>query len=244
MLIQKKSSTLTRHMLITTDVTKFFFAMVLVSQLVSQTTFAQAKAGSMEMFGEVGLHSNYVDKGLTQSDKTISVITNLGYQLGPQGRIGLNAASVKYQNESANVKLGIFGEYKFIFTPNADLRIRNDLVRYFSEGVRNKVEVLIDQNFFSYHVMLFREDNFEGTKRPRNWFAFHKDWDYSPNIQFNTTVGYSMVEDFNNYIDTRVGATYISGKASFSLVNTYVSSSSQFSGRADTAYFVVINVKF
>lgn len=211
---------------------------------LSPSLAQQKSSTNMEVFGEVALHSNYVDKGLTQSDKGISVVTNLGYLLGPQGKIGINAASVKYQNESANVKLGVFGEYKFIFTPNADLRVRNDLVRYFSEGVRNKVEVLVDQNLFTYHVILFREDNFEGTKTPRNWFAFHKDWNYSTNIQFDTTFGYSMVENYNNYFDTRIGATYLSGKASFSVFNTYVSSSSQFAGRADIAYFLVVSVKF
>ncbi|MGZ5278442.1 MAG: hypothetical protein ACXWC9_00770 [Pseudobdellovibrionaceae bacterium] len=205
---------------------------------------AQSASGSSKMYGVASLQSNYVEKGLTQSNKTISIGAETGYWFGSQGRIGLHANSVSYLNESATVELAGFGEYKFIFTPNADLRIRNDLVRYFSEDTRNKVVVLIDQNFFTYHVLLSREDNFEGTKRPRNWFAFHKDWTFSPSVQLNTTVGYSMVEDFETYFDTRAAITYLAGNVTASLVNTYVSADSQFAGRAEMAFFVVLAAKF
>lgn len=209
------------------------------------TAQAQQKSpGTSRMYAEVGLTNNYVDKGLTQSDKNLSINAGTGYWFGNQGRIGLNAASVKYANESATVELAGFGEFKFIFTPNADLRIRNDLYRYFSESTRDKVVVLLDQNFFDYHVLLLREDNFEGTKKPRNWFAFHKDWVFSPSIQFNTTAGYSMVDPFDNYFDTRVGLTYITGNITASLVNTYVSNASQFGDRADSAFLVVLAAKF
>ncbi len=204
----------------------------------------QKPSATSRMYGEVGLMSNYVDKGITQSNKNISVGAGFGYQFGSQGRIGIDAASVNYQNESANVELAGFGEYKFIFTPNADLRIRNDLVRYFSEGIRNKVKVLLDQNFFDYHVLLFREDNFEGTKKPRNWFAFHKDWNFSPSVIFPTTVGYSMVENFDNYFDTRVGVSYLAGNLTASAFHTWVSNSSQFNGQADMAFFIVVAAKF
>jgi len=210
------------------------------------STLSEAQSGSSasKMYGVASLQSNYVEKGITQSNKTISVGAEAGYWFGGQGRIGVHANSVSYLGESATVELAGFGEYKFIFTPNADLRIRNDLVRYFAEGIRNKVVVLIDQNFFTYHVLLSREDNFEGTKRPRNWFAFHKDWIFSPSVQLNTTVGYSMVEDFDNYFDTRAGITYLTGNITASFVNTYVSAASQFAGRADTAFFVVLAAKF
>ncbi len=197
-----------------------------------------------KMYGEVSLQSDYVDKGLTQSNKTISIGAEAGYWFGGQGRIGMHANSVNYVNESATVELAGFGEYRFVFTPNTDLRIRNDLFRYFSDSTRSKVAVLLDQNFFDYHVLLFREDNFEGTKKPRNWFAFHKDWIYSPSLQINTTVGYSMVEDYDNYFDTRAGLTYLTGNVSASVFNTYVSNNSQFGDKADTAFFVAVAAKF
>lgn len=218
---------------------------VLLSTSFSIVSHAQTRGPTAsKMYGEVSLQSNYVDRGLSQSNKTISVGAEAGYWFGGQGRIGMHANSVSYVNETATVELAGFGEYKFIFTQNADLRIRNDLIRYFSQDTRNKILVLLDQNFFDYHVLVSREDNFEGTKKPRNWFAFHKDWIYSPSIQFNTTVGYSMVEDFDNYFDTRVGLTYLTGNITASLVNTYVSNSSQFGDEAETAFFVILAAKF
>jgi uncharacterized protein (TIGR02001 family) len=212
--------------------------------IVSSLSLAQQTPSISKLYGEVSLMSNYVDKGLTQSDAGISVGAGAGYAFGTQGRIGLHAASVNYPGEDANVEVAGFGEFKFVFTPNSDLRLRNDWIRFTPENQRDRVAVLLDQNIFTYHVLLFREDNFEGTKKPRNWFAFNKDWNYSTSIQLNATVGYSMVDGYDNYFDTRVGASYLTGPVTISLVNTYVSEPDQFGNRADMAFFLVVAAKF
>lgn len=206
---------------------------------------AVAQQSPSRLYGNVGLTTNYVDRGLTQSKKGPSINAGFGYWFGSTGRIGFEGASVGYTDENASVEMRLLTDYKFNFTPATDLKIRLDWVRYFSDSNRNKLIATLDQNIWGYHILASREDNFEGTKNPRNWFALHKDWAFTPSIQFNTTVGYSMPEGYNSYFDTRLAATYLMGSSfNVALVNTYVSSASQFGGRADTAFFLVLEARF
>lgn len=217
---------------------------LIVLQCTSKKVFAQSTSNISKMYGEIGLTTNYVDRGITQSNKGPSLNAGLGYHFGGQGKIGLEAASVNYPNESANVEMRVFGEYKFVFSQNADLRLRDDLVRYFSEDTRSKMLVSLDQNIMGYHILVSREDNFEGTKKPRNWFALHKDWPFGTSYQLTGTVGYSMVENYDAFFDALAGVNYLVSNMTFGLSTTYVSSSSQFQGMADQFFIFSFNAHF
>lgn len=209
--------------------------------LSSSVTWAQSMS---KMYGEIGLVSNYVDKGLTQSNKNQSVTAGLGYWFGGQGRIGLEVSNVKYLTDETNMEFRLLGEYKFVFTQNSDLKIRNDFYRNSPSSLRDKTLVTLDQNFFTYHVLYSYEDNFEGTKQTRSWFAFGHDFPFASTYLLNATVGYSMVSGFTSYFDTRIGISYATSNVSFGLFNTYVSSADQFSEAAETAFLLAFLAKF
>lgn len=206
--------------------------------------FGGLASAQSKMYGEIMVMSNYVDRGITQSNKGPSIGAELGYLFGPQAKIGFEAASVNYPGESANVEMRLLGEYKFLFNANSDLRIRNDFFRYFSESQRNKVMVTLDQNFFTYHILYAYEDNFEGTKSPRSWFAFHHEFAYSPTFVIPVTAGYSMVSGYSNYFDTRAGFAYITPSLEAGVYHTYVSAASEFGGQADMAFLLEVVAKF
>jgi len=203
-------------------------------------------AQSSRTYGDISVMSNKVEKGITQSNKNPSVEAGFGYLFGTQGKIGFDAGSVSFPDENANVALAIFGEYKFIFSPTSDLKVRNDLIRYYSEGLRNNTIISLDQNFSGYHILLSRDDNFEGTKTHRSWYAFHKDWPWTATYLINTTIGYSTLEldDYANYFDTLVGITYQTGNLAIALNNTWTSKASQFNGEADLFFALVVTAKF
>ncbi|MEZ0392869.1 MAG: TorF family putative porin [Pseudobdellovibrionaceae bacterium] len=225
------------------DKLKFWFG-PLVVLIVTAAIGAKAQAQMSKMYGTVGLTSNYVDRGITQSKKGPSLNAGMGYWFGPQGRIGFEGASVAYQNESTSVEMRLLTDYKFVFTQATDFKIRVDWVRYFSENIRSKLIATLDLNLFTYHVLASREDNFEGTKRPRNWFALHKDWAYTQSVQINGTVGYSMPEGYDSYFDTRIGASYLMTNITVGVFNTYVSKAQQFGGTADTAFLLELQARF
>jgi uncharacterized protein (TIGR02001 family) len=217
---------------------------LIVLQCTSKKVFAQSTSNMSKMYGEIGLTTNYVDRGITQSNKGPSLNAGLGYHFGSQGKIGLDAASVNYPNESANVEMRVFGEYKFVFTSTADLRVRDDLVRYFSDGNRNKMLVSLDQNIMGYHILVSREDNFEGTKKPRNWFALHKEWPYGTSYQILGTVGYSQVADYDAFFDVLAGINYLVSNMTFGLSTTFVTPSSQFEGTANQFFIFSFSAHF
>lgn len=230
------------------DKTKFLLAasfVLLFLQCGFKKVIAQeSSAGMSKMNGQIGITTNYVDRGLTQSNKQPSIAAAFDYRFGGGGRLGFEAANVEYPEESARIEMRGFGEYTFVFTSNADLRIRNDWVQYMNGGQRNKTVVLLDQNFFSYHVLFSREDNFEGTKNSRNWFAFQRDWPFWRGTILGTTVGYSMVEGYDSFLDALLKVKYPLGSFNLSLALTYVTNSSQFNGQADPSVYVAVDTKF
>ncbi len=210
----------------------------------AQSTAATGGVGS---YGDVQFTSNYVDRGISQSYAGSSFGGRFGYWFGQFGRLGLDVASVAYMDENAEFEAHIFGEYTFVFTPNTDLRIRNDWVQYFVEGKRNKSSLTLDQNFFGYHVIFSREDNFEGTRSGRDWFAFGKDWIYSPSLYFTTTIGYSMIKSstYNNYFNALGSVTYtLNSTLTLMASASYATNSEQFGGLADPAAFATLRAKF
>ncbi len=229
------------YMLELIRVLKFYLGFIL---FFSPMAMAQNKdSGVSELLGDLKIMTNYQERGITQSGRNAAIYLDLGYEIGA-GRVGGAAANSQYDYELVSGEARVYGEYKFVFTPNTDLRIRNDLVRYFEESRRSKIVVLLDQNLFSYHVLFQREDNFEGTKKMRNWYGFGKDWILSQSFKINTTVGYSMVENYDNFFDTYVGFTMVGSKLNVTIANTYISKSAQFGGAADPSTFLILDIKF
>ncbi len=199
-----------------------------------------------KMYGEVSIQTNYVDRGISQSNKLMSVSGGGGYWFGGLGRIGFNGASVSFPNETANSEIRGFAEYRFVFSGNSDLRLRNDLIRYYSDPLRNNTLITLAQNFFGYHILYLRDDNFEGTKTHRNWFGFQNNWPLTPEWDFGASIGYSVLElaGFDNFFDSRLSLTYTVSNITASLVNTMTTAGSAFNGNAGFMLFLVFGAKF
>jgi uncharacterized protein (TIGR02001 family) len=208
---------------------------------LQQNAYSQSR-----IYGEMTLETNYVDKGLSQSEQKPAFETGLGYMFNSQGRIGFQAASVSYANESVNLEMRLLGEYRFIFNSSFDLRVREDITNYSASGQRNNMIMTFDFGAYGYHTLISQENNFEGTKTQRTWLGFHKDW-LMGGGSVGTTVGYSLINSssgYTSYFDTRLGYTYNFTNTSLSLYNTYNSGASQFGGRGDLSFFAAIQVKF
>ena len=216
--------------------------------LFSNFAIAQGQAtnpGNMSrMYGEIALTNNYVDRGLTQSDKAASIYAGAGYWFGNNGRIAFGANSVNYPSEEANVEARLLGEFKFNFTSLTNLKIRNDFVRYFPADKRNRIEMSLDLDISGNHFIVLRDDNFDGTRLARTWYAFHKNWLMGTSTSVDTTVGYSTIPTYSSFFDTRLGLNYVSGNMTYSVANTYVSAASQFNGLAEMMFFAIIAAKF
>jgi hypothetical protein len=216
--------------------------------LFSNFAIAQGQATNTSnmsrMYGEIALTNNYVDRGLTQSDKAASVYAGAGYWFGNNGRIAFGANSVNYAAEDANVEIRLLGEFKFNFSALTSLKIRNDFVRYFPADKRNRIEMSLDLDVGGNHLIVLRDDNFDGTGRVRTWYAFHRNWVMGTSTSVDTTAGYSTIPTYSSFFDTRLGLNYVSSNMTYTVAKTYVSAASQFNGRAEMMFFAIIAAKF
>lgn len=227
---------------------KFYFLfhfLFLITFFHSSLLFAEGTdPNSMsDLTGDFKIASNYVDYGLTQSTGNSSILANFGFISGG-GKLAFEVATVKFKDEEIDLKYGAFGQYRFVFTPNADITIRSEVNRYSPDQTRSKIRTSLDQNFFTYHIYLMHEDNFEGHKKIRNWFGFGKTWDLFQSTRAEVRLGYSMVDGFDPFYDVMAGMTYFTTKLNATLAVTGISNSAQFGDQGKTAASLIITIKF
>lgn len=196
------------------------------------------------LYGEAGLTTNWIENGVSQTDKGFALQSGLGYKW-TQFRTGLWGSNVKFPGSDDTLNLRLYLMYKFVFTNNADLNVRYDFNKYFSAGDRNGSLIGLDLNIFKYHVLLDQNSNFEGGGQSRRW-GFMKDYQIPWNLNLNVNAGYNMVSDagFTNYFDVKTQATYRYADITYALGNSFNSGSSQFGGRGDIAFFLSLGAQF
>lgn len=212
------------------------------------STWAQSKeaSSSKKLYGEATIVNNYVDKGLTQSDKTWALQAGFGYQMGSQARIGLWGSSVKLPSNSENLNLRLYFDVKMDFTSNTALTIRYDFNRYFQSDVHNGNLLGLDFLAFGYHIYMQQDSNWEGTSSAATWYGFAKEYSLPYSLIFTPKVGYNQLTstDYSNYFDGRLTLGYKFADVLYSATVTYNSGASQFSGRGDMAFLFGLDVKF
>lgn len=202
---------------------------------------------SNKLYGEASIVSNYVDKGVTQSEKAPALQAGFGYQMGPQARLGLWGTSVRYPSATENLNLRLYVDVKMDFSTNSNLVLRYDFNRFFQSDQHNGSILSTDFSAFNYHVLFEMNDNWEGLKSgSSSWFAFKKDFQLSRGFIFTPQLGYTQINisGYSSYFDSRLSLGYKFADVFYELINTYNSSSSQFSGRGDMAFLFALNVRF
>ena len=216
------------------------------------TAWSQQKSDSRsdkgnKLYGEASIVSNYVDKGVTQSDKAPALQAGFGYQMGPQARLGLWGSSVKFPSGGENLNLRFYADVKMDFTSNTNLILKYTFNRFFQADQHNGTILGLDFASFGYHVLFEMDDNFEGQKSGgATWYAFKKDFQLPASFILTPQLGYTQttVSGYNSYFDTRVSLGYKFADVFYELVNTYNSNSSQFSGRGEMAFLFALTVRF
>jgi uncharacterized protein (TIGR02001 family) len=220
--------------------------------LAALPTAAQQKSEaksdkSNKLYGEAAVVSNYVDKGVTQSDKGPALQAGFGYQMGTQARLGLWGSNVKYPSGGENLNLRFYFDVKMDFTSNTNAVFRYDLNRYFQADQHNGAIVGLDFAAFGYHAIFEMNDNWEGLRAGGStWFGFKKEYLWTRGLVFTPQLGYTQtsVTGYTSYFDTRLGVGYRFADVTYELVHTYNSSSSQFAGRGDMAFLLAVNARF
>lgn len=198
-----------------------------------------------KLYGQTFVVSNYVEKGLTQTDSGPAIQAEVGYKW-TQARIGLWASNVKFLNASDTIVMRPFVNYRFLFTDNAHLTLRLDTAKYFNDGSRNGNIFSADLEMFTYHVLYEKVENWEGTDYDNQRIGAKKEFNFYDKFNLNLGAGYNKVDadGHAHYFDARVGINYPYDALKFEVAGTATSNNSEFGSRAGPFLIVSLEARF
>lgn len=212
-------------------------------------SFAEDKkdtATGKSLFGTASFMTNYVDKGVTQTDGSWAMQTELGYQFGSVVRMAIWGSNVKYPTNSESLNLRGYINLHLDFTTGFSSELRYSNSRYFQSEDRNGNIVDLDFNIFDYKLLLQQDSNWEGSHTTSTWIAGEKDFSIPWNLIFTPRVGYTQVSasGASSYFDIKLELSYKISDLLLQSAVTYNSSASQFNGRGGTVIYFVAQTHF
>lgn len=177
-----------------------------------------AGAETATLFGSAALATNYVEKGVTQTDNGPAVQAGFGYKW-TNGRLGLWGSSVKFKNENVSMNL----RPHFIFSPDPSFSLGYAYSKYLSTGSRDTSLLSADVLFHGYNLLLERDENFEGHRESRLWLGGHKKYDIPYDLKLGLTAGVSLtkISGVGNFLDIRSDLLYAYKDLLYTLGLTY-----------------------
>lgn len=198
-----------------------------------------------KLYGHTFVVNNYVEKGLTQTDSGPAIQAEVGYKW-TQARIGLWGSNVKFTDATDTIVLRPFVLYRFLFTDNSNLTLRFDMSKYFNDGRRNGNILSADLDMFSYHVLIEKVENWEGTDSENQRVGVKKEFNFYDKLNLNIGAGYNRVdaEGLSHYFDGRAGINYPYEALKFEIAGTVTSNKTEFGSRAGPFLVLSLEAQF
>lgn len=198
-----------------------------------------------KLFGEMALLTNYVSYGITETMRDPAVQASFGY-MSPQWKLGVWGSNVAYEENSENLNLRLLGNYKIEFSQSISLLGQYSFNRFYKSSNRNGTLLNFDLALYGYHVLIERNDNWEGTKTISQHFGFSMNWNLPWTLTGTLYAGYNMLaaDGFSNYFDLRPSVSTKVWDVMCELAMTYNSQASQYNGNADIFWIFGITAHF
>lgn len=228
----------------------FLLGLQLSSILFTDLSYAQEDAKrdvpSFKMSGDVALLSNYIDHGLTQTNKDPSLQAAFSFNFGPQFRLGLWGSNVNF-GSSEHFLLKMNAELRVQLSPTTDFKFAFFDNRYFKSDTRsgNTMQALLSSH--GYRIQYEGISNWEGTGGAATNYSFAKIFDVNTSWKWDNQVGYTMLssDTYSNYFDVRSSFFYKgSNNIIYQISLSGTSSPSQFNGRGDIFPYVGASTSF
>jgi len=231
-------------------------SIIKIALLFSSTFFCLSSYGqedsksdipSFKMNGDVALLTNYVEHGLTQTDKDPSLQAAFGFNFGPQFKLGLWGSNVNFDS-TEHFLLKINAELKVLISTTTDFKLGYYQNQYFKTDTRNGNTTYLVITSHGYRVRYEANSNWEGSDASSNYYSFGKVFELSQNWKWDNEIGYTMINDvpnMENYFDLRTSFLYKGGSnIIYQITGTATSAPSQFNGKGDVFILLGASTSF
>ncbi len=216
---------------------------------LSSIALAQENANhppTFHMTGSAGLLSQYVEHGLSQTNKAPALQGSFWFNFGPQIRLGVWGSNVNFPNEDAHLVLKPTADVRIIFSANTDFVLSYDENKYFSSSDRNGHTLGFHLKSFGYRVNYELQNNWEGTQSNSTYFSLGKTIPIFGTWLWDNEAGYSMLKasGYSNYFDARSFLGYKFSQVLLQGGLTGTSSTTQFHGAGGYCFILAATTEF
>ena len=216
--------------------------------------FAQTSGSStsstkptFRMNGSAQLTSNYIEKGLTQTDGDPGLQADFWFNLGSQFRVGVWGANVSYDSaSSSHFWLKMNADVRVDFSQTSNLIIKYSNNQFFRSNNRDGNTIGIHLDFSSYKVLYEIDSNWQGTQEGATYAGLGKDFPIWNTWVWANQGGYTIpeadgVQSFFHY-ETGLGKKF---QDIFAIVSiSYSNASGAFKDQGELAGFLSVNVDY
>lgn len=227
---------------------------LLFTFLFSVCGFAQTSGSStsstqptFRMNGSAQLTSNYIEKGLTQTDGDPGLQADFWFNLGSQFRVGVWGANVSYDSASStHFWLKANADVRVDFSQTSNLIIKYSNNQYFRSNNRDGNTIGVHLDFSGYKVLYEIDSNWQGTQDGATYAGLGKDFPIWNTWVWANQGGYTIPEadGVQSFFDYKTGL----GKKFqdiFAIVSvSYSNASGSFKDQGELAGFLSVSVKY
>lgn len=204
---------------------KYLFILFLV--LASNTSIAQEKKEDTKISGEAALLSQWVHRGLTQTNGDPCIQTSLWFHFGPQFKLGFQGFNVSYADKiDTHVLLKGAAELSVALSSTSSLALIYSNNMYFKSNGLNGNTSGLNIDIMGYKFIYEQESNWEATETSTTHFALEKVFDVLGGFKWSNQLGYSVLDEtgYSSYVHIRSGLGIKSGIALYESSITATSS--------------------
>lgn len=224
----------------------------ILSLILCTPAFAQSEgSGSTKptygMKGGATLTSNFVEKGLTQTDGDPGLQGEFWFDFGSQFRMGLWGANVSYDDASStHFWLKLNADIRVDFSATSSMVIKYSDNRYYRSNNRDGNTVGVHLDFSGWKVLYEMTSKWEGTQERCTYAGLSKETTIWSNWIWANEGGYTLpeadgVQSFLN-VQTGLGKKL---KDIFAMASvSYSTAAGQFKDQGELALFVSAGVKY
>ncbi|MES3039452.1 MAG: TorF family putative porin [Bdellovibrionota bacterium] len=229
---------------------KLVTASLLLTTIFSPVTWAQTPAGgnspSFKLDGEGTLLTNFVRRGLTQTENDPAFQGSFLFNFGPQFAMGLWGSNVLYPEGSTHLWLRIMAEIKIPFSENVKSALKYSQNQFYATNTRNGNTLGLHLDIYKYLVSYEMESNWEGRGSGSTHLAVGKIYPVFTIYNWENYIGYNMIksEGYSNYFHfhSMIGRPFSS--LAVSAGASITSAPSQFNGRGELMFILKASVLF